>query len=226
MASRLSNNKFKDDMLAHARIVVDILNEHGIHFWMYGGALLGYVRDGDLISWDTDIDLFVWMKDYPKILASKKEFEKKGFRFLQKETSVGLYWRKKEITIARYKLEGEIATIRDRLITKNKLGNLLYFGLLLRTIQLNLKRTQRFLRWLLLKFNCCYSVTQIVPAHFYLKLKKIDFYGLKLNVPAETEEYLEYTFGKEWRTPQKDFKYNPEYIFVVQGKKPKKCTIA
>jgi len=225
MSSKKADEKIKDDLLAHARIIVDTLNENRINFWMYGGALLGYVRDGDLIPWDRDLDLFVWKKDYPKVLALRKIFEKKGFRVLQKETSVALYWGKQEITIARYKLEGDIATIRDRLITKNKLGNMIYFGLLVKAVQYKLKRTLRFLRWVLLKTNCCYSVTQIVPAHFYLNLKKIDFFGLPLKVPKETKGYLEYTFGKDWRKPQKDFKYNPEYIFVVEGKKSLKSNI-
>jgi len=226
MDSEKSDDEVKENMLSHARTIVNILNDHGIHFWMYGGALLGYVRDGNLIPWDMDIDLFVWKKDYQKVLDLKKLFERKGFRFLQKETSVALYWEKREVTIARYKLEGDIATIRDRLITKNKIGNMIYFGLLVKAVQYKLKRTHRFLRWVLLKTNCCYSVTQIVPAHFYLNLKKIDFFGLPLKVPKETKEYLEYTFGKDWRKPQKDFKYNPEYIFVVEGKKPLKSTIA
>jgi len=51
MDSKKSDDEVKEDMLSHARIIVNILNDHGIHFWMYGGALLGYVRDGDLIPW-------------------------------------------------------------------------------------------------------------------------------------------------------------------------------
>jgi len=226
MNSKKVDDEIKDDLLEHARIIVDTLNENGINFWMYGGALLGYVRDGDLIPWDRDLDLFVWKKDYPKVIALRKIFEQKGFRVLQKEMSFTLYWGQQEVSIANYKLEGDIATIRNRLITKNKLGNMIYFGLLIKAVKYKLKRTHRFLRWVCLRLNCCYSVTQIVPAHFYLNLKEIDFFGIKLRVPKETEKYFEYTFGKDWKTPQKDYKYNPEYIFVVEGEKPNKCTIA
>jgi hypothetical protein len=28
---------------------------------------------------------------------------------------------------------------------------------------------------------------------------------MKFRVPAETEEYLSYRYGKDWRTPKKDY---------------------
>jgi hypothetical protein len=208
----------KEDLLTHLAIIVNILNQHKINFWMYGGALLGYVRNGDLISWDRDIDLFVWKDDYQKVRMLKKEIEKKGFKYLFKERTTRLVWDSKEITIGYYELKGDYA-IRTKLVTNNKFGNMIYFGLLSRTIKFNMKKTYRFLRWFLLKSKACYEVRQIVPAHFYLELKEINLFNIILKVPAETEEYLEYTFGKDWRMPKKDFKYTPEYIQIIAGKK-------
>ena len=54
--------------------VVKVLNKHKIHFWMYGGALAGYVKINDLFPWDGDIDLFIWQKDYKKLMSIKDEF--------------------------------------------------------------------------------------------------------------------------------------------------------
>ena len=202
--------------------VVEILNNHKIHFWMYGGSLLGYVRNGKLIPWDKDVDLFVWKKDYHKVMDLKEVFKKEGFNCLTKDGCVMLKWADKNMTIAHYTLNGDEAFL-EKLCTRNKIGNIIYFGLLVKAIKHNMKRTICFLKWFLLKTNSAYKIRQVVPSHFYQKLKTINVLGVDLKVPAETEEYLEYTFGEDWRTPIKNFQYTKEYIFVIEGKKPSKA---
>ncbi len=211
---KLSLKYLKDDLLKHLDKVVKLLNIHNIHFWMYGGALLGYVRNGDLIPWDKDIDLFVWKGDYANILDLKKKFKDLGFNYLIREKNIVLAWEDKNIAIMHYEIQEDIA-IREKLVTQNKFGNMLYFGLLIKAVEHKMSNTYRLLWWLALKTGGCYLARQVVPSHFFLNLKEIDFFGIKLKVPAETEEYLEYTFGKTWRTPIKNFKYNPEYFRVV-----------
>jgi len=204
------------------KLLTSILNKHKIHFWMYGGALLGYTRDKKLISWDKDVDLFVWKKDYHKVLQLKKEFLGIGLFSLFLDGGVMLKWSDKNITIVHYTLDGDKAFL-EKLCTRNRLGNIIYYGLLCKALEYDMQRITRFLKWLLLKTNSAYKVRQEVPSHFYLNLKEIDFLGVKLKVPSETKEYLEYTFGKDWRTPIKNFKYAPEYIKVIEGKKPTKA---
>ena len=45
----------------------------------------------------------------------------------------------------------------------------------------------------------------IVPKHYFEKFKKIEFYGMTFNIPFRAEEYLKYKYGKDWRTPRKDW---------------------
>lgn len=207
----------KTELLSKLQKVVEILNKNEIHFWMYGGALLGYVRDGDLIPWNRDIDLFVWTTEYPKVLRLKKEFKRLGLKVSVREKSVMLIWEDNNISIARYDLQGDYA-LWIKLCTRNKFGTILFYGVLCKVVEYHLDKTYRFLKWFLLKTGGCYLVEQRVPSHFYLNLKEINFYGIKLKVPAETEKYFEYTFGVDWRTPIKDFQYEKEYIHVIQGK--------
>ena len=211
---KLDKDDIKKDLLLHLKKVVALLEKHDVHFWMYGGALLGYVRDNDLIPWDKDIDLFVWKDEYPNLLFLKNDFRKAGFKYFVRENHIKLAWGDKNISIMYYELQGDYA-IREKLVTKNKIGNMIYFGLLVKTVDFDMKLFYRFFRWLLLRIRCCYLARQVVPSHFYLNLKEIDFFGIRLKVPVDTEEYLEYTFGENWRTPIKDFKYNPEYFRVV-----------
>ena len=207
----------KSDLLIHLNLVASLLNKHNIHFWMYGGALLGYVRNNDLIPWDNnDVDLFVWKEDYPKLLALKKTFKKIGFKVLVKEKSLDLRWKEMHIGFQYNTLNGSNAYVYDRLVTNNRFGNIVYFGILCKISSLGMKKTKRFLKWFLIVTNGCYIVTQVVPAHFFLKLKEIDFFGVKLKVPSNTKKYLEYTFGKDWKTPNINFK-RPTNYYVYGG---------
>lgn len=206
----------KSDLMSHLELVVNVLNKHKFNFWTYGGHLLGYIRDGELLSWEQDFDLFVWEKEYNKLLSLKKEFKKLGFKCQIKAKSMGLTWNDKEIGFQYYTLKNDKALIEDRLITKNKWGNIIYFGLLCKASEYNMKKIKRFLTWLLLKTNGCYIVTQFAPSHFFLNLKEIDFFGLKIKIPAETEKWFEHTFGTDWKTPKKVFQ-RPLGYYIYGG---------
>jgi len=45
------------------RYAVSRLRGAGIHFWIDSGTLLGMVREGQPISWDTDYDFGVWLHE-------------------------------------------------------------------------------------------------------------------------------------------------------------------
>ena len=46
-----------------------------------------------------------------------------------------------------------------------------------------------------------------VPLFYFENLSIIDFYGMKFKIPNKVEEYLKYRYGKDWRTPKKDWIY-------------------
>lgn len=45
----------------------------------------------------------------------------------------------------------------------------------------------------------------IIPAHHFLELSTIGFYGMEFRIPAEAEEYLTYRYGKDWHIPRSDW---------------------
>ncbi|NXP43195.1 FKRP protein, partial [Leiothrix lutea] len=49
-----------------ARHVLDQLESSGIRHWLEGGSLLGAVRLGDIIPWDYDVDVGLYLEDVPK----------------------------------------------------------------------------------------------------------------------------------------------------------------
>ncbi|NXR80240.1 FKRP protein, partial [Pycnonotus jocosus] len=49
-----------------ARHVLEQLESAGIRHWLEGGSLLGAVRLGDIIPWDYDVDVGLYLEDVPK----------------------------------------------------------------------------------------------------------------------------------------------------------------
>jgi len=61
---------------------------------------------------------------------------------------------------------------------------------------------------ILIRKNWIRFVKVSVPKKYFSQFKKIDIFGMDLNVPAETESYLEYKYGKTWKTP------NPKWSWM------------
>ena len=59
--------------------VADVLERHGITFWLDYGTLLGAVRSGELIPWDDDVDLGILAADLPRVHALGEEIARAGF---------------------------------------------------------------------------------------------------------------------------------------------------
>ncbi len=64
------------------------------------------------------------------------------------------------------------------------------------------KNLSMIMQSIALRFGCR-LITLSVPAHFFTNLSTIELYGMEFNAPAETEEFLEFRYGKDWRTPDK-----------------------
>lgn len=45
--------------------VVNILESSGVRYWLEGGSLLGAARHKDIIPWDYDVDLGIYLEDVP-----------------------------------------------------------------------------------------------------------------------------------------------------------------
>ncbi|XP_053123798.1 ribitol 5-phosphate transferase FKRP [Hemicordylus capensis] len=48
-----------------AKYVINILEMSGVRYWLEGGTLLGAARHQDIIPWDYDVDLGIYLEDIP-----------------------------------------------------------------------------------------------------------------------------------------------------------------
>lgn len=62
------------------RDLKEIFDNNGIDCWLIYGALLGMVREGELLEWDRDIDIAVWDKSLPNIECALNEFHNKKIK--------------------------------------------------------------------------------------------------------------------------------------------------
>ncbi len=53
--------------------------------------------------------------------------------------------------------------------------------------------------------KCIYHV---IPVKYFNELKKINLYNIFFNISKDTEGYLEYRYGKNWKTPDSEFNNN------------------
>jgi hypothetical protein len=68
-----------EHLLEVLEYVADLLEEHGITYWLDYGTLLGAVRHGDLIPWDGDADFGILEDDVPRVLALADRIAADGY---------------------------------------------------------------------------------------------------------------------------------------------------
>jgi len=208
------------------REVKDVLDKNDVEFWLDSGALLGAVRDGKKIEWDTDIDLGTWYTNVTQLTSIFPEFKKKGFSaFLDMKwgamsilrggvdnaVNVSLYreesdcawtiWIVREKRVAKV-LYRCVSVSNTRVYAKDPLKNKYFLSVL----PLTLKQLITNTAWSQLNRLGC-MVLVVVPKHFFEKLECLRFYGMEFNVPSDVEDYLAYRYG-DWRMPARHWVYH------------------
>lgn len=157
-----------------------ILNELGITFWLEAGTLLALVRGGELFSHDwQDQDIGIYGEDCEKLINNLDKFKDIGF---------GIY----HIFEHPCKKGTEIAISRN--------GS---------KIDIFTKPKRDGYRWWL-SFRKIDDKWDYIPhkyeARFYNKLHRIKKWDVIWNIPSDTFNYLEGTYG-EWQTPNHDWEW-------------------
>jgi lipopolysaccharide cholinephosphotransferase len=219
----------EEETLKTMKTLKEIFDRHKIETWLDAGTLLGAVREKKFISWDYDVDLGAWHKDTKRILDISDDICKLGFEicFFDFKDYIKILNKEIEIDINLYHQQNNNAT--RTWYVNNKLGQILDYLLwifamkkpeikkskapahLTSTLAGIIKKIPKFLtkdiiEKLYLKIGCK-QVKISIPNNYFKKLSKIEFYGLSFNTPSSTEKYLEYRYGRNWKTPNKNYKF-------------------
>ena len=85
-----------------------LLIKHNIQYFIYWGTLLGSIRHGGIIPWDTDIDIYINEKDKSKLFKLKSFIEKDTHYILEVQNIIRLNFSKtntQHIDLFLYKIE-------------------------------------------------------------------------------------------------------------------------
>lgn len=168
--------------------VCGILTEEDIPYVLEAGTLLGVIRENRLLPWDTDVDLTITAEYVGSLEKVIQDLEKIGYR----------------CKIRKYNQDLGPFTKGVPRIVKVQTRKFYFFkGYSLLDIFIKYKLGDKYY-WMIDDKN---PVIKSCPAEFYENRVAHEFDGKLFKIPAKFEDYLEYHYGKNWRTPIKEWDF-------------------
>ncbi len=168
--------------------VCKLLDNHNIPYVLEAGTLLGIIRENRLLPWDNDVDLTISAVDAEKLKQIKHLFWKMGYRSKLRNHK----WDAGPIQ----KGKPRILKIQTRQYFFFKKDSLL-------DIFIKYKVGNEYL-WTV---DDKHPVLKRCPAFFYDQKVIFPFDGGLFTVPEKYEEYLAYHYGKNWKTPIREWNF-------------------
>ncbi len=223
--------------------VSGLLAENNINFWVCHGTLLGIIRENRLLPWDRDIDVAVWdhETDRDKVAAI---FESKGYKqevFYADVDSLHFHRGEKNIDINFFKQHNDTSSWQGA-IAKDGLFNklIIHFA---HIVNLNDLKQIEFPKNIIKKFFFVFFVFFVLFSRIFfpiylkkkiqasgikriryigysyptylLKFKKINYKGMILQVPINSEKCLELTYGTNWKIPKKNYIWHEDATNLI-----------
>ena len=204
--------------------VKTVFDNHGVVFWLNYGTLLGAIQQGKFFDWDIDIDISSWYKDIKvleeiartlKHLHYKVDLTHDTLRIDKDGIHIDVYiYRHFEDCNLATKTNIELPTFMSKVIHylflegASKIFSSTEHTFKAKTIQamnyLTPKLVYQFAYNVFLKFGGFYY-RKAVPAHHFLKLSSMTFYGTEFNIPSVPKKYLQYIYGDTWNKQIKEW---------------------
>lgn len=165
-------------------LAINILNQHKCKWWLEAGTCLGAIRENNFIAWDADIDIGMEGR-YAKLWETFiKEFQEAGFTLYKGWEYKG---RKTELSFKRKGVKLDLFFFFRK-------GTSCWHGTFGPDDKGRWGKNMIFL-------------PNVFSASLFSSLKEIFFRGKRCFVPFPVERYLLERYGKDWKKPDKDYKY-------------------
>lgn len=167
---------------------IAIMRQAGITFWIEGGTLLGALRDQKLIPWDHDLDFGMIyrsedeMQDLIRKLRRRFHVSVRDFPNTEAIWQLGKY-RVLKIFPRKYYFLKEDLCLDLFVYYKGSLPG-------------SDEEVYKYVVWDRNAFH---------RKEFLERPEELEFYGGSVPVPAQPEKFIEVKYGKDWRTPVKEW---------------------
>lgn len=165
------------------------LDKVGIPYILEAGTLLGIVRENRFLPWDNDLDITITRQYEEKLLRNLWRIWLAGYSVRVRHYNRDMkFFRKGETRIIKVSYRDPLRWFEKRVILdifiKRLIDDQYYWTVGIKA-----------------------PVLKSVPRRFYENHTQIDFRGQKYMVPEDYTGYLEEHYGKEWRTPVKEWDF-------------------
>jgi len=199
----------------------ELFEKNNVRWILDSGSLLSIIREGKFFKGD-DIDISVLREDREKVLGLKKNFENKGFIFAPRLKKNGIssvaIWTKKEskfdlpIDLKFFYKKSNIRwspSVYSKNATNKGMKHLLNIAIKMpfyfihRLFPLESKSYDIWRK----SFNFFFSGQGYwsVPADFMENTIFLE--DTMIRIPKDYKKYLEFRYGKNWKTPIKKWNY-------------------
>lgn len=201
--------------------ISELFKKNNIRWILDSGSLLSIIREGEFFKED-DMDIGILKEDTKKMLDLKDIFEKEGFIFAPRVKANGVssiaIWAKKgsnfkiPIDLKFFEKEADLRW-SPSVYSKNAVNHGIIY-----LINLMIKTPFYFIHKLFPVESKGYDIWRrffdsffsglgywSMPANFIENT--INLEKTKIRIPKEYEKYLEFRYGKNWRTPVKKWNY-------------------
>lgn len=169
-----------------------IFDKVGCPFFLIGGTLLGFVRDGEIIPWDKDVDIGVF-EEYESLFEKVIEVAKQEGWIVDDWGFGRMFGRK-----------GRLTAFYNPKFTDG--------------INLNYLDVFIFYKYKDIFWHGClgednrYNLLAVFPKEYLNTLSTIKIKNVAFDVPNSPKEYVKYQYGENWKIPIPDEEYNKNIL--------------
>ena len=188
------NTRIEGDNLFKARkLLADIINYLDfleIEYHLEGGTLLGFVRDGEFLEWDHDIDLSIPSRFTEKFYANRRFLWKKGYRVTKRSSIIDIGPIKK----------GELRVFKVKSLLRS------FRSMFSARVRNSMLVADIFIKFDDESHTFWIAKERVMKAssEFYKGYEEIEYNGRNYKVPVNFRGYLTHKYG-DWTTPVKEW---------------------